>query len=377
MAPRVRPFRVHVVALAVLCGLLVGSARGDEPTIIQATYRGTAEGHAFDYTTASQERFVKEWKAHNGAFTREKVGRLDWQVPLSEPTTGGMGREFSTFCAEVHADVVAGRTYRFEVTPPNVPAAFGLEDDEPGRTEADRRATFVRELFGRYYLPTLKDKSAAAAFQVALWEIIHESELPAAPDDRFSLFGGTFRAGAPALEAAPKHVQVAEGYLNFLTGNNTPYYENDDLQGLELVRLRGLRGTVDGLYPDYVPQSQFAVRYKAGAGMAGRDSSRGGSPSPGTPDSGAGTGRGDTQGQGTGLGTGLGSGLGVGLGSPLEIVPFTAVQPNPPISGPGTGGQPPGPQPPDIVAPAPPAVVLAVVAVGLLAGRRVIRRNRV
>ena len=66
---------------------------------------------------------------------------------------------------------------------PEVPTAFALPNTDAGREEAFRRAKYVRELFGRFYPQALKedDPDAGFAFQVALWEIIHEGQLPENP----------------------------------------------------------------------------------------------------------------------------------------------------------------------------------------------------
>ena len=185
---------VRPLASALLLAIIAGVARGDGKVV--ATYLKTDPAASFAFKTQPQDRFVDAWKNQKGQFTR-KSGRLEWQVPETEPGTGRMGREFSTYCAEALVGVVPGKTYQFDVQEPNVPEAFGLPDDPAGWAEADRRARFVRELFGRYYPDSLKDGAAAQCGK----------HVGSVADG--GIGGETGKAvGAPALES---YAKVGEG----------------------------------------------------------------------------------------------------------------------------------------------------------------------
>jgi hypothetical protein len=381
---------VRPLASALLLAIIAGVARGDGKVV--ATYLKTDPAASFAFKTQPQDRFVDAWKNQKGQFTR-KSGRLEWQVPETEPGTGRMGREFSTYCAEALVGVVPGKTYQFDVQEPNVPEAFGLPDDPAGWAEADRRARFVRELFGRYYPDSLKDGAAAQSFQIALWEIIHESEFPEGPSP-FSLFGGTFRFDTPDRADPPAYVRRAEEYLKALTGDDLPFYKNPELEGKQLVRLKGLPEPADCDGAGGAPQSQFALQYAPDAG----NTSPSAGPTGSTPAASVGNGGGNGGGSGSGGGGMSGSpgigGFPFGSGSSGTAIPaFAPLVSSVPVGGPSetpgqpgsntnTGGQPSGPQSPDTPGtllnsvPAPAGLLLGILGVALLGLRRFLPRRK-
>jgi hypothetical protein len=223
---------------------------------------------------------------------------LRFAVPPTEASTAGLDREFASFCAEPLASVVAGKTYRFEARRPDDPEGFGLPDTADGRKEAERRAGYVRELFGRHYPAAVRgaDPVPAAAFQVALWELTQEADPPAAGRP-FSLTSGAFRSrdGGPEEAAV---AAAAEEMLQSLTGSDAVFYEADGTRGAELVRLRGVANLAGE-----VAQAQFTLRSAGGfGGTAG-----GGGVAP------------NSIALAPALGTGLGGGAG-GLGGPTGFL---------------------------------------------------------
>lgn len=415
---------------AVLTGAMFVTPAFAQGPDLSATYLGPA----------AKENFAFTWK-EKGNFTRA-VSRMAWEVPATELSTGGLDRNFGTYCAEALVGVVAGKTYRFEVQLPEVPQMYDLPDTNEGREEAARRAKYLRELYGRYYLGSIRedDPDATRAFQAAVWEILHESQTPAAaaapaftfpftlfgisvpiptPDNAapavpapgFSLFSGNFQADYPNLAQSPLFVQRAEGFLQSLTGNENIFWQN--LAGRELVRLMGQ----PGLAGEAAAQSQLALRYTRGgaAGFNGAMASAApiGSGFPGLFGPG---GLGGLGAGGRGFPGGLGSGGGFipglfgGGGSPSTIVP------NVPVGATTSGGTtppsstttPPGTVPPvnattsstgstsggptsstsstgtssgnvtttstssGGAVPAPPGILLGVILLGALAGRRVL-----
>lgn len=325
--------------------------------------------------------FAFTWK-DKGTFTKS-VGMLRWEVPPSEFNTGGMDRSFTGYCSEPLVPIIAGNLYRYELQKPDMPSIYGLPETDDGRREATRRAQYVRELFGRYYLNSnrVDNSQSALAFQAALWEVIYESEFPDVPAP-FNLLTGTFRANYPSLAQAPPYVQEAQKYLLSLTGNDlATFYENTAINGRELVHMKGLESVNAGATT--MAQSQFGLRDNSGGG--GVPGFNGATALPGNP-GGAGL-----SAFGPGAGSGFGGpalfagGGGGGGGATGSDTPTS--NPNtsggPPTNTPPTeGGGPPTQQPENpgtptqqgSPVPAPPAAVLGLIAIGLFAGRRTLHR---
>lgn len=379
---------------ALILGFFSTPALGQDPREeITATYQGLTPGFVapardtqsgkFRYRYVERERWVKQVRhaARDTGNSEPPAGILNWEVPFSEFATAGMDRYFRTYCAEVPIGVVAGNTYRFEILPPTVLEAYGLPDTEAGRAEASRRAGYVRELFGRCYVPTLTDPEAARSFQIALWEIIHETQLPETKAAPFDLATGNFQYDGK-LEDAPPYVRQAQGYLKSLTGNDSVFDENPDLAGRELVWMKGL---VSPLAADAVAQSQFALQYVRGGSASTADAFGSGLGSLGGSGADA-FGMGPVGGPGAGAYGGLGAGAGglfggTGSGSGGSTSPTsstggtTTAATSTPSSSTSTtppSNQPPdNPTPPTNPVPAPSGLVLGLLAAGTFIGRQV------
>ena len=339
----------------------------------------------------------------DGADQNSRVGRLNWEFPPETFATLGMDPQLKTFCLEPLIPVVAGNDYAFQTEPFGTPKDFRLKDDEAGRKEADRRTKYVRELYGRHYADLIKDSAVAApAFQLALYEIVAETKVPDAPSP-FGLNSGTFRTNFPKADATPEYAIRAQKYLDSLTGNDASFAENPDLAGQELVRLTGVRNSAG-----ITAQSQIALRNRGGVSnstSAYGDGGAGGVGPIGT--SGGGFSR-PASGLGGGFGSGLGGGgiggIGGGFGgiggvgglnsttgtnnSPQNTNPQSGTNTsttngetskpsdiNPILPNPNPNPNPnpipnPNPNPNPTPTPAPPAVLLALIGVGLFGLRR-------
>jgi hypothetical protein len=311
-----------------------------------------------------------------------------------------MDREFTTYASEVVPSLGTGEKCRFALKIPQVPEAFRLSDTDEGKAEAYRRSLYVRELYGRYYPPTLTDLRRAKAFQIAIWEIVHEASWAADKPAPLDLDKGVFRAARD--QADPESVQLARDYLKSLVGNDNVFFENPDLAGRELVWMKGLEGpralrrSVEAPYAfrtrsivgpairafgqerevlaaeTSIPPSQFALQYVKGGGA----NTLNGMQNPLLANGGA-------LGGGTGGGSG-GSGYGGGAGgsgafvggtgggpfststppttTPPETIPPTVPPVNAPPTEPPVGTNTP--------VPAPAGILLAAIAIGALVGRR-------
>ncbi|HEY3787900.1 MAG TPA: hypothetical protein VGL71_03550 [Urbifossiella sp.] len=365
------------LALSAACILAAPSFSQERRAEVSATYLGLnlppvvqpkdAVKNAFTYNYTLRDQWLKKVGRGvvGGNNNSPAVGIMDWVVPAEEFGTAGMDREFRTYCAEAPVPVTPGNTYKFEVMSPAIPEAYKLEDNEAGKAESLRRSLYIRELFGRYYVPSLSEAQAAKAFQIALWEIIHEPAWPADKPAPLDLNSGSFTAAK--VQDDPASVALAQTYVTSLTGNDNYFYENPDLAGRELVWMKGLNSPLAG---NAVAQSQFALQYVRGGGV--NTASLNG----GVPLGGYGGGLGGFGGGGGGLLAGGGGGgalLGGGLGAggaipsspPITTTPPTTTVTTPPVNSPPTG-------PPDTTnpVPAPAGLVLGLIAAGTLFGRR-------
>ncbi len=374
--------------LALSAGILLAAPlfAQESRAEVTATYNGlvrpasepaNAPKNSFSYEYANRESWLNFGgrKVVGDKSSSPAVGILAWTVPPEQFGTGGMDREFRGYCSEAPVPVTAGRTYRFEIKSPTVPEAYQLPDTEDGKAEAYRRSLYLRELFGKHYIPSLTDYQASKAFQIAMWEIFHETGWAADKAPPLDLDKGSFKASAQ--QADPETVNLARTYLKSLTGNDNVFYENPDLAGRELVWMKGLESPQpDG--PPVVAQSQSALQYVKGgaarpsnAGLTGAPVGAGGVvPLAG----GAG---GAFAGGAGGTGGFIG---GAGLGS--SGVPSTTTPPTTTTTPPTTNvppvNQPPTnpPETPTNPVPAPAGIVLGAIAVGALFGRKVLTTRR-
>jgi hypothetical protein len=416
-------FYHHLILVAVLAtpsGLLAQNL--DRP-IVNLKYKELSQRQEFKFLLADKGEFSKP------------VGDMMFQFAPGTAPREGLDADFRTYCAQPLVPIYANQLYDFAVTRPNEAKYFGLPETDAGRVETERRMFFIRELYGRYFVETMETPTTSSpAFQVALWEIISESNVPEGPMP-FNLFGGNFRASYPNEEAAPEYVQRAQKFLLSLTGNDAPFRESRILQGFEITRLDGVAGA-DGA----TPQSQLALRAVPGLAPALGESTTGSnsgnnvsqlSPFGGPLSSTGAVGGGGGGSRNPGFGGAPGGGAPVGGGgaggffggggggnSPVNpsdtdssgggtspqnpdtgtisqpppirdpiLPPESIIPPNdgetpiPPVlpSPPGGGGNPPDPpggggDPPPVV-PAPPAVILLGLGAMALGARRYLRKN--
>lgn len=318
-----------------------------------------------------REQFKYKWKGKEAVCS---AGVFRWEVPQREFGTKGLDRNFTGYCAEVLVPITADKMYRFQMNSIFAAENYGLVGRDNAEVVAQRRAMLVKELFGRYFRdPVLKSVNSdeAVAFQIALWEIIQETE-PAKDAVKFDLFAGDFQANYPKADA-PAYVLTAQKYLDSLTGTNEAqglFYENPDLRGRELVRLKGI-ANAEGV----VAQSQYALKYAGGGGVGSFGPSRALTGGGGTGVVGGGFGA-PVAGTGSGGGGGgfvTGGNNGGGQTFPNTTTTTTTTPPtSPPITTPPTGGPPSDtpPSDPNNPVPAPAGLLLGAIAIGTLGSWR-------
>jgi hypothetical protein len=352
--------RKSIAVIATLVVIGIGSQSQAQTPSLDVYYDRLDPKDAFKYKWKGEEKVCN-------------VGAFHWLVPPSEFTTGGLDRNFTGYCAEVNVTINAGKNYRFRLINLLEPSNYGLDVTPEGIRAAERRTTLIRELFGRYYTENkAANPEVTFAFQVALWELTQETQ-PLDRDVSFDLFAGDFQVNYPK-DQAPGYVLKAQQMLDSLTVNDAIYYENQQLAGRELIRLQGIPNA-----EGEVAQSQYALRYING-GAAGVGALSGSVSGAGGSIGGIGGGGGLLGGGDLGGGGGGGSGGGPLLSTGTPTTTTTTTSSPPPSTGgrvpaggpsstpPGTPGQhsfPPG------SAPAPAGLVLGLIALGVLASRRV------
>ena len=361
----VRTRLVALIAAFPVVFALQSRAVGQEPAL-----------EVFYTKLEPKEQFKYKWKGKEAVCS---AGVFRWEVPQTEFGTNGLDRNFTGYCAEVLVPITADKTYRFRMNSIFAPENYGLAGRDDAPLVAQRRATFVKELFGRFYRdPVGKAVNAdeAVALQIALWEVIQETE-PVESTAKFDLFAGDFQANYPKADA-PAYVLKAQQYLDSLTGNDALYYENPDLKGRELIRLMGIENA-DKL----VAQSQFALRY-IGGGATGGGFARaltsgggfGGGGFGGAPGGGAGGGFGGGSGGGgfiTPTGGNNGSAQTFPTTTPVTTTPVTTPITPSPLPPTTTRTTPPnnGPDTPTNPVPAPAGLLLGFIALGTLGSWRI------
>jgi len=344
--------------------LLQASATGQEPAL-----------EVYYTKLEPKDQFKYKWKGKEAVCN---VGVFRWEVPQTEFGTNGLDRNFTGYCAEILVPITEDKLYRFRVNSLFEPSNYdGLAGKDNAATAAQKRAIYIQELFGRYFRdPVLKavNPDEALALQVALWEVIQETEPAEGQPLKLDLFSGDFQANYPKADA-PAYVLKAQNYLDSLTGNDALFYQNPDLRGRELIRLMGIPNA-----NNVVAQSQFALRFAGGGGVGAGSLSRALTTGGGLVGLGGGPG-------GAGFGpNGLAPFLGAGGGgsSPSGGTPTTpgGGATTPPVSGPSTPSTPSTPgtpttptppvdgpppnQPPTTPVPAPAGLLLGAIALGTL-----------
>jgi hypothetical protein len=172
-------------AMAVL--LLIGLVPTARADTVAATYEGLSAYQKIDLLIGP-----KWWPSI-------ETGMLRWDRTGGDHAPNFRGT-FTSYCIELEQDIRYGDKVVFDVR--DLARA-----PDPGPVMGQTKANYIRELWGRYYTPTPDDEQAAA-FQLALWEIVS--------DTQWDLGSGVFQCKTVSF---PHTLTVATGYLASLTGN--------------------------------------------------------------------------------------------------------------------------------------------------------------
>ena len=172
--------------LRFLCAVALCSFGGavNADTVV-ATFTGVSPGQAFHYRFGGPARV-----ADAGEYTFERTGG-DYDL---------LSGSFTTFCIEINQPVRIGRSHEYEVVElANAPfPGVGVGN---GKGMGADKANDIQHLWANYYRIDFNPVEAAA-FQIAIWEILY--------DDALLLDEGAFQA----RRNSGKPVKLAQEWLN-------------------------------------------------------------------------------------------------------------------------------------------------------------------
>lgn len=187
----VRPVRPLAAVLA-LVGLMAGAPRASAETI-NLTLNNTGTGVTY--------------KPYGGTATTVNGGPFHWSQ--STPLNANYASAVTTYCIDLDQYISKGSTYTF-TTQSDLTLAPTIG------TAA--KAAAITELFDRYYNSSLTSATNAAAFQLALWELVYD--------------------GASSKSLSAGRIQGTNSLTTSMLSNlGSAAYTNHDLAGYHLVAL--------------------------------------------------------------------------------------------------------------------------------------------
>lgn len=185
------PARPLAAALALI-GLMAGAPRASAETI-NLTLNNT--GTAVTY------------KPYGGTATTVNGGPFHWTQ--TAPPNTNYATAVTTYCIDLDQHISKGSTYAFTTQ-------SDLKLAPTVGTAA--KAAAINELFDRYYNSSLTSATSAAAFQLALWELVYD--------------------GTTSKSLSAGRIQGTNGLTTSMLGSlGSGTYTNHDLAGYHLVAL--------------------------------------------------------------------------------------------------------------------------------------------
>ena len=182
--------RLHFVARLALPALVIGSLCGSARADVVTTFTGVDPFQTAD-VSATRNGTTR-------SINDTTVGVFNFVVTNDGGT--GLGPTIRSFCADFFQDVSVGNPYTF------TPVAFSALPDVNGNAT---KISKVTELYDRYYDVATTPQNAAA-FQLALWEILYDPTTT-------NLSSGNFRASDN-----PGAISLAQGWLNTIGNPGIP-----------------------------------------------------------------------------------------------------------------------------------------------------------
>jgi hypothetical protein len=140
--------------------VLAASATSVRAGFITATFNGVSPGDTVTF------------KLNGGNSVSTSAGEFNWTYVSGTPL--GTGSTFKTFCIDLTHFITPGHTYTYNLDDPTSPNA-DAQVFSGGLGAA--KAAMLSDLFGQYY-GNIQDNHTAAAFQIAVWDIVYDGGVP-------------------------------------------------------------------------------------------------------------------------------------------------------------------------------------------------------
>lgn len=164
MTQRTGQFAAGLVLASLV---LTAAAARAEPLQVKATLKNVSPGVRINFTINDQPGLPDPLPVHSTT-----AGVFNWTTVSSN---AGFAPTFTSFCIELNQHISTGGTYTYDVIDvenapnpgqgtggPGVNGPMGLD-----------RANQIRQLWGTHFAEIGSDNVKAAAFQLAIWEIIY------------------------------------------------------------------------------------------------------------------------------------------------------------------------------------------------------------
>ncbi|MFK7960978.1 MAG: hypothetical protein AB8G96_10680 [Phycisphaerales bacterium] len=158
------------------------------------------------------------------------AGRLDYTVTGDTDPYFAVGQQISSFCSEIDQGVT-GMAVPYDFY--GVDEAEGIEAiPTPGTIGGPMglaKAGFVSDLFTKYFVTAINGtETQAAAFQIALWEVVYEGPGDDGGIGTLDLDGGAFTVGGSGDGDREDAIDLANQWLATLVDNGI----SDDMLGM-------------------------------------------------------------------------------------------------------------------------------------------------
>jgi hypothetical protein len=156
------PKRVVRALLALVSSSVLLASSVVQAGTIEGKFDGVSPGDSINFTL------------NNGNTQSTTAGVFDW-TQISGPKLAS-GNSFETFCIDLTHHISPGGTYKYNL---DGPTSNNADAQELAGGLGATKAPLLNELFGKYYDPHFGNETAAA-FQIAVWDIVYDGGVPTA-----------------------------------------------------------------------------------------------------------------------------------------------------------------------------------------------------
>ena len=211
----------HGIFVLLAAGMLTGYATADS---ISMSYDGLAFGQigAAGVSTPTLVGTVRL----NGTNFNSYVGAMNW--------SSGSG-SFHTFCTELTQTVATSGSVSYDMV-------HLADAPQPGAGMGEERAGFVQNLYDTYGHLRVGSRTESAAFQLAIWEIVHEGDTGS-----LNVLAGDLKVTGHAGHASSSVLNAHDGF-----GMSAAALANTWLASLLSVQVTTLRALVNDVHQDQI-----------------------------------------------------------------------------------------------------------------------------